>query len=645
MGLTLVEMVIAVVIITIVFAAIVPQFRAIFNSWDSKAASAETLQNGRVLIDHFNSNLSKAVQITAVSDSNETDGYIEFQDNDGNILRYDVDDDNYVEFGLVGSLYELAGPVSQLQFTCYDACDLDIPLDISTADVNDIRFVKVETTLTNSSALGQDKTFSAWAYLRINDESSECWQNEDIGDVAAAGSANQSNGTWTVKGSGSDIFENSDEFHFVYQSLSGDGQIIARVVSQEDTGDLAKAGVMIRKELEGNSEYAGIFVTPGYGVFFQSRTSEGGSTNYNWPAYSEQPPCWFKLTRSGNTFAGYVSSDGSTWTQVGSDVSISMGTDDVYIGMAVCSHDNGVLSTVVFDNVGFGEVTYETFTEAKVDSDATSITISTPGSGDAVAILGSWTSDLTHTAESGSNRALLFITHAEHNASVTLNSVTYGGQTMTQVIDQIVTSSGYCAYVAAYILDEAGITAATSDTFVPTWSTTPYDVSYASVFLSNVDQTTPVGASASNSTASAFPNPITTTALSTTDGDMVIDAATCGNAGDYTVNNGFTEALEHDMSSSTGTDGYKSATGADETPSVTHSNPNRQVIIGFVAQGAGPGETDTVSGGAGYISQSVSGDSGTSTFTLGSSNEAQMLTIAIAPDSNDDSGCVNQIRP
>jgi len=42
-ALTLVEMLIAVAIMAIVFAAILPQFRAIQNSWDSKQGSAETL--------------------------------------------------------------------------------------------------------------------------------------------------------------------------------------------------------------------------------------------------------------------------------------------------------------------------------------------------------------------------------------------------------------------------------------------------------------------------------------------------------------------------------------------------------------------------------------------------------------------------
>ena len=79
-ALTLVEMIIAMAIMAIIFAAIVPQFRNIRISWDSKRASAETLQNGRVLIDHLNHNLTKAVKITAVSDDNEPNGFIHFED-------------------------------------------------------------------------------------------------------------------------------------------------------------------------------------------------------------------------------------------------------------------------------------------------------------------------------------------------------------------------------------------------------------------------------------------------------------------------------------------------------------------------------------------------------------------------------------
>jgi hypothetical protein len=202
-----------------------------------------------------------------------------------------------------------------------------------------------------------------------------------------------------------------------------------------------------------------------------------------------------------------------------------------------------------------------------------------------ITILGSWLAGTTHAKETGTNRALIFYAFAEKSSSYTLNSVTYGGQTMTKIIDAAGGTTTH-AYVAAYILKDAGITAATTTTFTPSWSTTPSEVSYESVFLSNVDQTTSIGASDSTVSSTSTPNPITTDPLATNDGDMAMLGATCGNTCNYTVNNGFAEAIENDMASSTGTAGYKSAIGVNETPSVTSSSVNRQAIIGFVVKAA-----------------------------------------------------------
>jgi len=164
-GLTLLEMVIALSIMTIVFASVVPIFGRINDNWDSKQNAAETLQNGRILCDHLYRNLTKAVKITNVSNSTETDGFIEFENNDAQTFRYAIaDTDNYVEYGQIGDLSDLAGPVSELKFSCYDPCDLDTPI----TDVNSIRFVKVETILTNASDTSQNKYFRIAAYLRSN---------------------------------------------------------------------------------------------------------------------------------------------------------------------------------------------------------------------------------------------------------------------------------------------------------------------------------------------------------------------------------------------------------------------------------------------------------------------------------------------
>ncbi|MHC4625087.1 MAG: PilW family protein, partial [Planctomycetota bacterium] len=163
-ALTLTEMVIAMAIAAIVFAVVLPQLRVIQNSWDSREGASETLQNGRVLMDHLHRRLSKAVRINGVSGPSETNGYIEFQASDGNNMRYDIAADNHVEFGMVGNPANLAGPVSRLQFTCYDAFDLTTPI----TDVNSIRCVKVQATLTNLAKVDQDMTFTTQAYIRTN---------------------------------------------------------------------------------------------------------------------------------------------------------------------------------------------------------------------------------------------------------------------------------------------------------------------------------------------------------------------------------------------------------------------------------------------------------------------------------------------
>ncbi|MCK5608443.1 LamG domain-containing protein, partial [Candidatus Pacearchaeota archaeon] len=84
-----------------------------------------------------------------------------------------------------------------LQFTCYDASGGGTP----TTDVDSIRLVKVDTTLTNSAALGNDKTFSTAAYLRTNWYPPSVpvligrWKlDEDSGQSAADSSDNSNDG-------------------------------------------------------------------------------------------------------------------------------------------------------------------------------------------------------------------------------------------------------------------------------------------------------------------------------------------------------------------------------------------------------------------------------------------------------------------
>ncbi len=177
------------------------------------------------------------------------------------------------------------------------------------------------------------------------------WLDGDIGSVNLAGSATyaSSSGTFTVNGAGgSSIGTTPDTTHFVYQTLSGDGTIVARLDSLQNGGSYKQAGVMFRETLASGATMAFMGYQGGATQFIY-RTTTGGSTSTA-TGSSVSLPYWFMLIRSGNTFKAYIGSDGVNWTQVGTTQTISMATN-VYVGLAVTSASTSALATATFDNV------------------------------------------------------------------------------------------------------------------------------------------------------------------------------------------------------------------------------------------------------------------------------------------------------
>jgi hypothetical protein len=175
------------------------------------------------------------------------------------------------------------------------------------------------------------------------------WLNQDIGAVAAAGSFSVAGGTVTVEASGADIWGNADEFHFAYQTLNGDGEIVARVASLQVTDPWTKAGVMMRSGLTADSSYAMMELTGSSGAYFQYRQTTGGSSASSGGGdLGAVAPHWVRVVREGDTLRGYKSADGVTWVQH-SQVTIAMPAT-IYVGLALTSHDDGVINTTTFDN-------------------------------------------------------------------------------------------------------------------------------------------------------------------------------------------------------------------------------------------------------------------------------------------------------
>lgn len=176
------------------------------------------------------------------------------------------------------------------------------------------------------------------------------WTGANIGAVGVTGNSSLNSGVYTISGSGADIWGTADGFHFASTTMTGDGEIRARVTSQTNTSAWAKAGVMIRNGTAANATHAMMVTTPGKGFAFQYRAKTGGSsTHIAGPALNTKPNNWVRLTRSGNLFTSYVSANGTTWTQVG-QATIAMG-QTVNIGLPVTSQNDTAAGTATFDNV------------------------------------------------------------------------------------------------------------------------------------------------------------------------------------------------------------------------------------------------------------------------------------------------------
>jgi len=158
-------------------------------------------------------------------------------------------------------------------------------------------------------------------------------------------------GTYTMTASGTDIWNNADEFHFAFREAAGAATIIAKVESVENTHPFAKAGVMIRDTLEPDSANVSLLVTPENGVRFQFRTDTGGSTD-RFFVEGIVAPQWVKLERTiGGLVRAYYSADGAAWTQLDL-TTVSMNTP-MYIGLALTSHDAALTCEAKFSNVSF----------------------------------------------------------------------------------------------------------------------------------------------------------------------------------------------------------------------------------------------------------------------------------------------------
>lgn len=176
------------------------------------------------------------------------------------------------------------------------------------------------------------------------------WANQPLGDKGSSFSrAMYANGVFTIQTAGGDLlYEEDDACQFVYQPLTGDGQIVARLARLQpaDPASGVLAGVMIRESMRTDAKRISMLLAPNSALFVR-RTNTGyrpESTNKE-----AEPPCWLKLVRHGNEFRGYTSADGRIWSLQGVQ-RLDM-QPDTFVGLTAVTGDKETWATASFDHV------------------------------------------------------------------------------------------------------------------------------------------------------------------------------------------------------------------------------------------------------------------------------------------------------
>ena len=312
------------------------------------------------------------------------------------------------------------------------------------------------------------------------------WQQQDIGAVGMPGYANFDDATssFVTVAAGADIWGTADGFHFIYQPLPGDGTIIARVAAVQNTNVWTKAGVMIRETLAPGATNAMMLLSAAKGLSFQARTTTGGtSTNITGPL--KPAPYWVRLDRVGNTFTGYRSLDGVTWTSVGT-YTIAMAAN-TFVGLALTSHNVDATATATFDQVSLNgapicgyAVTPASQSIGAAGGTATiSVATGAACAWDAASGDTSW---LTVTSgASGKGNGTVAVTATVNNAGPRTASVTIAGQTVT--VTQAAAACTYAISPAAQSFTTAGGSATvvvTTDSWC-SWTAASGDPSWLTV--------------------------------------------------------------------------------------------------------------------------------------------------------------------
>jgi Tol biopolymer transport system component len=175
--------------------------------------------------------------------------------------------------------------------------------------------------------------------------------HSDVGKVLHAGSVeyNGSKQTYTVTGSGENMWSVADAFQFVWKKVSGDVTLTADISFLNAGGNEHKKAVLIfRQSLDADSVYADLALHASGLTSLQFRDEKGAVTHEIQSNISA--PKRLRLSKRGDYVYMSLAEAGAEPKVAGGWLRIPL-QGPFYVGIGVCSHDKDAVEKAVFSNV------------------------------------------------------------------------------------------------------------------------------------------------------------------------------------------------------------------------------------------------------------------------------------------------------
>ncbi|MGD0890239.1 MAG: hypothetical protein ABR923_01810 [Terracidiphilus sp.] len=175
--------------------------------------------------------------------------------------------------------------------------------------------------------------------------------HQDVGTVLHPGSAQFDSvaNSYTLTGSGENMWFGIDDFHFAWKKVSGDVALTARIAFSGTGGNPhRKAVLMIRQSLDGNSRAVDVAVHGSGLTSLQFRDPAGADTHEVESNISA--PETVRIEKRGDFAYAFVAGKAGKLEPAGASIKFPL-TGDFYIGIGVCAHDKDAVEKAVFSNV------------------------------------------------------------------------------------------------------------------------------------------------------------------------------------------------------------------------------------------------------------------------------------------------------